>query len=155
MSNITYTADDKVLERKGEFYQVDSCYTTPRSLDRSQAEYKYKPDVIMSNLYNDVDELTNKPRRFFDHLLSIVEYKRDHDPDIDKGNHREYWQHLIEGAELWLSAVNNGVYGEVLLYAQKVDGTEPVTWFDVAYELIGNDAFSMTPAEALAKVKKQ
>jgi hypothetical protein len=119
MSIIEYTKDDMVTLRTGEFYPISSCYTTPHSLDRSQKEYNYEPDIIVSNLFNDIDELMNKPRRFFDHLLSIVEYKRDHDQDIDLGNHREYWNEMIKGCELWLCAVENGLYGEAIRLADE------------------------------------
>lgn len=116
MSKITYTKDDKVVKREGEFYEVDSCYTTPRSVHTADSFN----DPIFAALALDVDELMNKPRRFFDHLLSVIEYQRDNDPIIDQGNHRERWQHLIEGCEIWLSAVNNGLYGEVVRLAEPV-----------------------------------
>lgn len=154
MSRITYTKDNKVTKRQGEFYEVDSCYTTPRSI-RPHPRFN---DLLFAGLESDVDELTNKPRRFFDHLLSVMEYKRDNDPLLDKGNHREYWQGIIKGCELWLSAVNNGVYGEVLQYAQKVgDAEPPITNADVIAELLGNEwrlahGYEYTPAEALSEL---
>lgn len=114
MSRIIYSEDDKVIKRNGEYFEVDSCYTTPRSVHTIDI---YN-DPIFAALEVDMDELINKPRRFFDHLLSIMEYKRDNDPDIDKGNRREYYEYMILGCELWLSAVNNGLYSEVLKLAQ-------------------------------------
>lgn len=157
MSKITYTKDGKVLERKGEFYTADSCYTTPKSLVASLRSHgDMHNDPMFAMLEGDVDELTNKPRRFFDHLLSIVEYKRDHDRDIKKGNHKEYWTHLIEGCELWLSAVNNGLYGEVLHYAQKEGGPEPYTYADLVNELLGDNCYEFeSPAQARKELQKR
>lgn len=140
MSNIKYTDDDKVLDRSGEFYAVGSCYTTPRSLPESVEAYPDKPDPIFQKLWGDVDELTNKPRRFFDHLLSIIEYNRDHDPDIDKGNRREYWAELIEGAEMWLSAVENGLFGEVIKLAEPVPGKHYARLEEQRKEVIEQEA---------------
>lgn len=118
MSKIVYTKYGKVKSRTGEFYgDVGSCYTTPGNVHTNDM---YK-DPLFAALEGDVDELMNKPRRFFDHLLSIMEYKRDHDPLIDKGNRREYWEHMIRGCEMWLSAVNNGLYGQVIKLATPGD----------------------------------
>jgi hypothetical protein len=114
MSKIKYDKEGKVLERKGEYFAVSSCYTTPKSVHVSEM---YN-DPLFAALEGDVDELTNKPRRFFDHLLSIMEYKRDNDPMINKGNHRAYYDEIIRGCELWSSAIDNGLYGEVLRLAE-------------------------------------
>lgn len=124
MSKIKYTKSDKVVERKGEYYSTDTCYTTPHSIGKATTdEWMWRADrLVFWQLFGDVDELTNKPRRFFDHMLSLVEYMRDNDPMLDEGNHRAYWNDLVEGCELWLSAVNNGLYGEVLRLAERVDG---------------------------------
>lgn len=111
MSKIEYTNGDKVKERKGEFFTADSCYTTPKSIHTMDI---YN-DPMFAALEGNVDELMNKPRRFFDHLLSIMEYKRDNAKS--KGEQEKY-EYLIMGCELWLSAVNNGVFGEVLKYAE-------------------------------------
>lgn len=120
MSKIKYNKDDKVESRKGEYYEIGSCYTTPRGIAKTpNSAWQYKAEaLVFFQLFSDVDELKNKPRRFFDHMLSLVEYMRDNDPMIDKGNHREYWQHLVEGCEMWLSAVENGLYDEVERLAQ-------------------------------------
>lgn len=122
MSKIKYTDDDKVLKRKGEFYNIESCYKTPRSIANvTNDSWQYKADaLVFFQLFSDVGELTNKPRRFFDHMLSLVEFMRDSDPMIDKGNRREYWQELVKGCEMWLSAVENGLYDEVEKLAKKV-----------------------------------
>lgn len=135
MSKITYTEDDKVMKRQGEYFEVDSCYTTPKSIAKTTNEsWQYKADsLVFFQLFSDVDELMNKPRRFFDHMLSLIEFMRDNDVMIDTGNRREYWAHLIKGAELWLSAVNNGLYGEVLKLAEHVDGK---VWDEDEYDWI-------------------
>lgn len=89
MSKIEYSGDNGVISRKGEFFEnVGSCYTTPRSVRKSDT---YN-DPLFAALEGDVDELTNKPRRFFDHLLSILEYKRDNDPMIDKDEQKFYFE---------------------------------------------------------------
>jgi sarcosine oxidase delta subunit len=125
MSKIEYTKDDKVVNRQGEFYEIGSCYMTPRHIAKTtNEEWHYKADaLVFFQLFADVDELTNKPRRFFDHMLSLVEYMRDNDPMLDVGNHREYWDSMIKGCEMWLSAVENGLYGEVEKLATKVTPT--------------------------------
>lgn len=111
MSKIKYNKAGQLVSRKGEFYEsVGSSYTTPQSVHKNPM---YK-DSIFAALEGDVDELMNKPRRFFDHLLSILEYQREHDPKINVGNHKEYWNNLIAGAEMWLSAVNHGLFLEVI-----------------------------------------
>jgi len=122
MSKITYSDDNKVVSRDGEYYTVDSCYTTPRSIaGTTNEQWQYKSEaLVFFQLFSDVDELKYKPRRFFDHMLSLVEYMRDNDPMIDKGNHREAWQNLVEGCEMWLSAVNNGLYAEVERLAEPI-----------------------------------
>lgn len=123
MSKIKYTKEDKVKSRDGEFYEIGSCYTTPRHIGKKTVnEWHYRADsLVFHQLFGDVDELMDKPRRFFDHMLSLVEYMRDNDPMIDKGNQRQYWQHMIEGCEMWLSAVENGLYSEVERLAEKKD----------------------------------
>lgn len=114
MSKIEYTNDNKVISRRGEFYGgVDSCHTTPRSLKVNEIFN----DPIFTTIEIDLDELMNKPRRFFDRLLSIAEYKREAAPE----HHREYWNHIIRGCELWLSAVNNGLYEQAILLAEPLE----------------------------------
>lgn len=126
MSKIVYTKDDSVLSRDGEFYKVGSCYSTPRHIGQSTVdEINYKADaLIFWTLFSDVDELTNKPRRFFDHMLSLVEYLRDNDVMIEKGNRKQYWQEMIKGCEMWLSAVENGLYEEVEKLAESAPPKE-------------------------------
>ena len=111
MSKITYTKTDEVIKRQGEFYEVHSCYTTPRSIH----PIKDYNDPLFAALELDVDELTNKPRRFFDHLLSIIEYKAAH------GDRQA--EACIEGCEMWLSAADNGLLGCVERLAEKVAPT--------------------------------
>jgi len=94
--------------RTGEFYEVSSTYGLGDKINKD----KWK--LILG----DIDELQNKPRRFFDMLLTIIEHERDNDPRINEGNHQEYWNYLISGCEMWLSAVENGVYYDVIRLAE-------------------------------------
>lgn len=121
MSAIIYDKNLKVIMRTGEYYEVGSCYKTPRHIGITTIDqFEYMTDkLIFFRLFSDVDELTNKPRRFFDHMLSLVEYMRDKDPMLDVGNRREYWNNMVEGCEMWLSAVERGLYGEVQKLAIK------------------------------------
>jgi hypothetical protein len=114
MSKIEYSEDDKVIKRTGEFYPISSCYTTPRVIGKTTTdEWMYKAEhLVFWQLFSDVDELTNKPRRFFDHMLSLVEYMREQDPMVTE--HEEDWAHLIKGCELWLCAVDQGLYGDAI-----------------------------------------
>lgn len=105
---------DKYVERTGEFYAVSSTYGVPIEKRMHHAD-------MWKMIEGDVGELQNKPRRFFDTLLTAIEHQRDTDPDIDKGNHREYWDYMIRGCEMWLSAVENGIYGEVVRLAEPLD----------------------------------
>jgi len=97
--------------RTGEFYTLGSTYGLG---ERSNKD----PWQI---LLGDVDELQNKPRRFFDTLLTLIEKERNNDHMIDVGNHREYWDYLVQGCEQWLSAVESGVYHDV------IERAEPLT----------------------------
>jgi hypothetical protein len=127
MSKIKYTKDDKVSERKGEFFKIGSCYTTPRSIHpipKDKKGYGYD-DPLFAALELDVDELMNKPRRFFDHLLSIMEAK------AAAGDKRAAY--CIEGCEMWLSAVENGLTGEVYKLAERTDGK---VWDEEKYEWV-------------------
>lgn len=126
MSKIEYDEHNKVVRRDGEYYEVDSSYTTPRSIGiKTNDDWQFRAEnLVFWQLFSDVDELMNKPRRFFDHMLSLVEYMRANDVMIDEGNHREYWDNLVKGCEMWLSAVNNGLYGEVERLAQPVNEQE-------------------------------
>lgn len=58
-------------------------------------------------LLNDVDELANKPRRFFDTLRILVSQNAT-------PKEREY---LLECVDLWASAVETGVFEDVLKHA--------------------------------------
>lgn len=136
MSKIKYTKDDQVSERKGEFFKIGSCYSTPRGIGKTTNDaWQYKAEhLVFFQLFGDVDELLNKPRRFFDHMLSLVEYMRDSDPLINEGNRREYWESLIEGCELWLSAVENGLFHEVLKLAEPINPKITKDWIKEAKE---------------------
>ena len=116
MSKPILTKDGKyVASRNGEFYVISSTYSTP-AFNRTGLDSWEKIDV-------DIDELMGKPRRFFDTLLSIVETKRANDPHYggNKGNATEYWDTLVRGCELWLSAVENGLMEEVIKLAEPID----------------------------------
>jgi phage tail protein X len=115
MSKIKYTDDDKVIERKGEFFEISSCYATPRSVETSMKDYGDNYSNRYKLIDCDVDELLGKPRRFFDKLLSIVEAEREANP-----GHSAYYGELIKGCEMWLSAVENGLYGEVEKLAEEI-----------------------------------
>ena len=92
-------ADDgkHVLDRNGEFYKISSTYHLPTDTNMKRTPWH--------KLKIDIDELQNKPRRFFDTLLSLVEAQ-----DLKQGE-RDY---LVRGCEMWLSAVENGLYAEVI-----------------------------------------
>lgn len=94
-----------VIDRNGEFFNVRSTYSLAHDPGMRRTPW--------NKLMVDVDELQNKPRRFFDTLLSIIETQRDIDPLLDSGNRREYWDYLVKGCEMWLSAVENGLYMHV------------------------------------------
>lgn len=122
MSKIEYTGkDDLVKKRSGEFFEITSCYATPRQIAKvTNAEWHYKADaLVFFQLFADVDELNDgKPRRFFDHMLSLIEFMRENDPLARE--HTGYWDHMVKGCEMWLSAVENGLYDEVIKLAEPV-----------------------------------
>lgn len=122
MSKIKYTRGNKVKSRDGEHFEISSCYTTPRHIASTRNDdWQYKADsLVFFQLFSDVDELQNKPRRFFDHMLSLVEYMRDNDVMIDEGNRRQYWDEMVKGCEMWLSAVENGLYEKVIKLATTI-----------------------------------
>lgn len=113
MSKPILNDEGRVLDRNGEFYKISSCYSLPT--DPGMKRTPWKKFMV------DVDELQNKPRRFFDNMLSLIEAQRDNDALIDEGNHREYWDYLVRGCEMWLSAVENGLYGDVIRLAEPLD----------------------------------
>lgn len=115
MSKFNYTKGaDTVDSRVGEFYEVSSTYRTTRSLPKSIEDYPHN-NKFFTHLEADVDELLNKPRRFFDTLLTAIECTREADPMAK--DREEHYNHLIKGAEMWLSAVENGLYCEVMKLA--------------------------------------
>jgi len=60
----------------------------------------------------DVNELINKPRRFFDTLRIVVAQNA-------KPKQREF---LLECVDLWASAINQGVFEDVLKRARRKPG---------------------------------
>lgn len=99
-------ADGRHVEsRNGEFYEISSTYRLPTDSGMKRTPWK--------KIMVDVDELQNKPRRFFDTLLSLVEAQ-----DIKNSEARDY---LVRGCEMWLSAVENGLFYEVVRLSVPID----------------------------------